>query len=162
MKKNSIICVFAVLLLCSGCAPKYLTPLTKCQPLSTYHTIVLTPFDADSARVEESKYIRLPHSIARTATERLKDQLEFYYLFPKVIQSSACMDQAVKIEGKIIYLYHTMGYFHVGVRGRLIDCQTNKPLYIFEHEEEDSNSVKLPVQFADNLFEGIKDRLTCE
>ncbi len=162
MKKNISVCILALLFLGSGCVNRYLNPITTCQPLSAYKTIVVMPIDGNSAQVEESKYFHLPQYIARTTTEKLKEQIEFYYLFPKVIQSSACVDQAIKIEGKISYVDHSKGIFHVGIRGRIIDCQNNKPLYIFEHDEEDSESVKLPGQIADKLFEGIKAKLTCE
>jgi hypothetical protein len=162
MKNNILICVFSMLLLGSGCAGRYLTPISKCQPLSAYNKMVIAPFDGGSAHVEELKYAHLPAHIAQGATARLKDQLEFYYLFPKVIQSAECADQAVKIEGKIIHLGHFKRAFHVEVRGRIIDCQNNTPLYIFEFDEEDSESAKLPIQIGDKLFEGIKERLTCQ
>ena len=162
MKKNIKICILISFFLCGGCAGRYLTPIDKCQPLSAYNTMVITPFDGSSAHTEELKYVHLPGHIARGATARLKDQLEFYYLFPKVIQSSECAGQAVRIEGKIIRLDHYKRSFHVEVRGRIMDCQNNKPLYIFEFDEEDSESGKLPILIGDKLFDGIKERLTCQ
>jgi hypothetical protein len=162
MKRYFYLGFIAVLAVCSGCVSTYLSPISTCQPLSTYKTIVITPIDGGSAKVEESKYIHLPNYIAKEATERLKEQVEFNYLFPKVIKSEVCEDQAIKIEGKILSLKHYRKNFHVAIRGRIVDCQNNKPLYIFEHDEEDSDSTKLPGQIADKLFEGIKARLTCE
>jgi hypothetical protein len=161
MKKSILICLCSVLLLGNGCAGRYLQPISTCQPLAAYKTIVITPFDGASAQIEELKYVHLPPYIAKGATERLKDQVEFYYLFPKVIQSPHCSDQAVRIEGKVIGLDHAKRSFHVRVRGRIVDCRSNQPLYLFEFEEEDSDSTKLPGQIADTLFEAIKARLTC-
>lgn len=160
-EKSILICILTMLVFGSGCAGRYLSPISNCQPLSAYKTIVITPIDGDSALVEESKYKHLPHDIAQALTERLKDQIEFYYLFPKVVQSSECVDQAIKLEGRIYTLDHNKRSFHLGIRGRIIDCQSNKPLYIFDHDEEDTESGKLPGQIADKLFEGIKGRLTC-
>jgi hypothetical protein len=162
MKKNILLCFFAVLFLGCGCAGRYLTPISKCQPLSAYNKIVIAPFDGSSAHVEELKYIHLPRYIAQGATARLKEQLEFYYLFPKVTQSAECADQAVRIEGKIIKLDHYKRSFHVEVRGRVVDCKNNTPLYLFEFDEEDSESTQLPIQIGDKLFEGIKEKLTCQ
>ncbi len=162
MKRNILFCCCAVLFLASGCAGRYLIPISKCQPLSAYNTMVITPFDGGSAHIEELKYIHLPPYIAQGATARLKDQLEFYYLFPKVIQSAECSDKAVRIEAKIIKLEHYKRSFHAEVRGRIIDCPNNIPLYIFEFEEDDSDSSKLAIKIGDNLFEGIKERLTCQ
>ncbi|MBI4767184.1 MAG: hypothetical protein HY787_21775 [Deltaproteobacteria bacterium] len=162
MKKNILIGIFSMFLLGSGCAGRYLTPISKCQPLSAYKTIVITPFDGDSAQIEELKYIHLPPYIARGATEKLKDQVEFYYLFTKVVQSPDCVDQAIRIEGKIVNLDHAKRTFHVKVRGRIVDCRSNQPLYLFEFEEKDSESTRLSGQIADTLLEAIKARLTCQ
>jgi hypothetical protein len=162
MKMNISIFIFVILLFCCGCTNKYLKPLSTCQPLSAYKTIVVMPIDGESTMVEESKYRHLPYDIAKAVTERLKDQLEFNYLFPKVIQSTGCVDQALKIEGKIYTLDHNKRTFHMGVRGRIIDCQHNKPLYLFDHDEENTESGKLPGQIADKLYDGIKARMTCE
>ena len=162
MKKNISIFSLTILLLCGGCVSGYLSPISTCQPLSAYKTIVVAPIDGDKALVEESKYRHLPHDIALAATEKLKEGIEFNSLFPKVIQSSVCVDNAVKIDGKIYSLVHHKRSFHLGVRGGIIDCRNNKPLYIFDHDEEDSESVKLPIQIADKIVEGIRARLTCE
>ncbi len=162
MKKNILISVFSILLLGSGCAGRYLQPISTCQPLSAYKTMVITPFDGDSAKIEELKYVHLPRYIAQGASARLKEQLEFYYVFPKVTQSAECADQAVRIEGKIVNLDHAKRSFHVKVRGRIIDCKNNTPLYLFEFDEDDSESTRLPIQIGDKLFEGIKERLTCQ
>lgn len=161
MKKSILICIFTLLVFGNGCAGRYLSPISTCKPLSAFNTIVIAPFEGDSAFVEESKYKQLPHDIARAVTERLKEQLEFNYIFPKVIQSSVCVDQAIKIEGKIYRVDHQKRTFHAGVRGRIINCQNNIPLYLFDHDEEEFESSKLPGQIADKLYEGIKERLTC-
>ena len=162
MKKNILIGISTISLLCCSSTNQYLRPLSTCQPLSAYKTIVVTPINGDSALVEESKYRRLPHEIAKATTERLKDQIEFNYLFPKVVQSAGCEDQAIKIEGKIYSLDHNKRSFHIGIRGRIIDCQNNKPLYLFDHDEENSENGKLPGQIAEKIYEGIKAKLTCE
>ena len=162
MKKNILIGIITILLFCGCSTNRYLKPISTCQSLAAFNTIIITPFDGDSAFVEESKYRHLPHNIARAATDGLKDRLEFNYIFPKVIQSSVCEDKAIKIDGKIYNLIHQMGTFHIGVRGRIIDCQNNKPLYLYEHDEENSENSKLPGQIVDKLYDGIKARLTCD
>jgi hypothetical protein len=162
MKKNLLVGITAILLFCGCSTNRYLKPISTCQPLAAFNAIVITPFDGDSALVEESKYRQLPRDIAQAVTERFKDKIEFNYLFPKVVQSSECVDKAIKIEGKIYTLVHNKRSFHIGVRGRIIDCQNNKPLYLFDHDEKDSESGKLPGQIVDNLYDGIKARLTCE
>jgi hypothetical protein len=161
MKKHFALGLVTALFLCSGCTVHYLKPISNCQPLSAFDTVVISPFEGGSAQVEELKYLHLPQYFARVATERLKDKLEFYYLFPKVIQSSTCVDQAIKIEVRIDSLKHSLGSFYVGIRGRIVDCQSNKPLYIFEETEVNSATVKMPDQIADRIIMGIKDRLTC-
>ena len=163
MKKNISICIVTIFLLCGGCTNRYLKPTSICQPLSTFDTIVIAPINSDSAFVEEEQYRQLPHNIALAITDNLKDQLEDNHIFSKVIQSSDCVDHAIKIDGKIYSLIHHRRSFHVGIRGQIINCQNGESLYKFDNnDEQDSESVKLPSQIAGKLVAGIKAKLTCE
>ncbi len=163
MKKNILICIITTIFLCGGCTDKYLKPTSICKPLSAYDTIVIAPFDGDSSFVEELQYGHLPKEIARATTERLKDTIEDNHIFRSVIQSSDCVDHAIKIDGKIYSLTHYRRSFHVGIRGQITDCQNGERLYIFDNDDEqDSEIVKLPGQIAGKLVAGIKAKLICE
>jgi hypothetical protein len=122
---------------------------------------VISPFNGDAALVEEGQYRGLPHDIAVATTERLKDQIENSHIFSKVIQSSDCADRAIKIDGKIYSLIHHRRAFHVGVRGHIINCQNGETLYKYDADEQDSKSITLPGQIAEELTNGIKARLIC-
>ena len=151
-----------VLFLGIGCTNMYLRPTSTCQPLSAFDTLVIAPFNGDSAFVEEGQYRGLPHDIAVATTDRLKDQIEISHIFSKVIQSSDCADRAIKIDGKIYSLIHNRRSFHVGIRGQIINCQTGESLYKFDNDDEsDSESFKLPSQIAEKLTDGIKAKLIC-
>ena len=160
MKKNISIFSFTILLLCGGCASGYLSPISTCQPLSAYKTIVVAPIDGDTALVEESKYRHLPHDIALAATEKLKEGMEFNSLFPKVLQSSVCVDNAVRIEGKIYSLVHYKRSFHLGVRGGIIDCEIITPFIYSNMTKRILKVLNCPFKLRIRLVDGIRARLT--
>jgi len=152
-----------VLFLSIGCHNTfYLRPTSTCQPLSAFDTLVISPFNGDAAFVEEEQYRLLPHQIAVATTEQLKDQIEDSHMFSKVIQSSDCVDRAIRIDGKIYILSHKRRSFNVFSRGQIINCQTGESLYKFDKENNNSESSKLPHEIAEDLTGGIKERLTCE
>jgi len=163
MNRHVLICIgLVVLLLNNGCINTYLRPTTTCKPLSTFDTLVISPFNGDAAFVEEDRYKGIPHDIAVATTEELKDQVENSHMFRKVIQSSECVKHAVKIDGKIYSLIHHRG-FHAGIRGQLINCETGESLYKFNNDDEqDSESYKLPSQIAEKLTEGMRAKLKCD
>jgi len=163
MNKHTLICITASLLLCVGCASMDLKPTSSCQPLSAFTTIVISPFNADNALVEEDKYKDLPRKIAAASTDRLKDQLEDNHVFGKVLVSTECADHAIKIDGKIYSLIHHKRSYHVDIGGQVINCQTGEVMYKYRNsDEQDSESIILPDQIAGKLMNGIKDKLICE
>jgi hypothetical protein len=162
MKKNLRICTVIALMLSIGCANKYLKPTSTCQPLSVFEKIVIAPISGDNAFVEEEQYKGLPRDIAAANTEQLKEQIEDSQMFKEVIQSPDCVDGAIKIDGKIYSLIHHRG-FHVGIRGQIINCRTGERLYKFDNDDEqDSKSIKIPRQIAEDLTKGIRAKLKCE
>jgi hypothetical protein len=155
----------ALVLFCAGCASTntYLKPVSSCQPLSAFDTILLSPISSDSAFVEERKYGHLPPQIASAATDNLKDKLEEGRAFRRVILSSNCATRAIKLEGKIYQLIHNKGKFRIGIRGQIVNCDTGEALYKFHKEDEsDSEIRKLPKQIAGHLADGITAKLVCE
>jgi hypothetical protein len=155
MNERILLCITTLLLLLVGCADRYLKPISTCQPLSAFDTIIITPFNGDSAFIEEAQYGHLPPRIALATTERLKDQLEDSHMFRNVIQSSDCTDHAIKIDGKIYSLTHHRRSFHIGIRGQIINCQNGDGLYKYDNDDEqDSEIVKLPGQIAGKLIAG--------
>ncbi|MFA4918672.1 MAG: hypothetical protein WC581_05400 [Thermodesulfovibrionales bacterium] len=163
MNKNLVICIMVVLFLSIGCRNTYyLKPTSTCQPLSAFDTLVISPFNGDAAFVEEEQYRLLPHQIAVATTEQLKDQIEDSHMFSKVIQSSDCVDRAIRIDGKIYSLSHKRRSFNVFSRGQIINCQTGESLLKFNIENNNSESSKLPYEIAEELTNAIKARLICE
>ncbi len=163
MNKNLVICIMVVLFLSIGCRNTYyLQPTSTCQPLSAFDTLVISPFNGDAAFVEEDQYKSFPHKIATATTEQLKDQIEDSHMFSKVIQSSDCIDRAIRIDGKIYSLIHNRRSFNVIVRGQIINCQTGNSLLKFNIENNNSQSSKLPHEIAEELTNAIKARLICE
>jgi len=163
MKKNLTVCLFTIFLLCNGCATTDKEAAAPpCKPLSAFKTIILAPVKSDSATVEEIKYKPLPKSIALTTDEILKDEIVNSRIFNNVIQSSECVDNAIKINVVIYSLLHNWGSFEVKFGGNIINCQDGESLHIFNDAEDDDESRFLAGHIADNLFESIKDAAYCE
>jgi hypothetical protein len=158
MKQYTFMLLLPLLL---GCAKYYLTPVSACRPLSAYDTLIIAPFDGDSAFVEEEKYTHLPRSIANATPDHLKEKVEDTHLFRNVAISPNCADHAVKLDGKIYSLSHHRG-FYAGIRGKIIDCKTGESLYKYDKEEQDDDSINLPPQIASKLASGIRAKMACK
>jgi len=147
MKLDHLICIIVVMFLNTGCSNSN----SACKPPGVFDTLVISPFNGDATWVEEVKYERLPHGIAVKTTEQLIKLLEDSKMFSKVIQSSDCVDRAVKIDGKINSLIHKKGNFTVKASGKFINCQTGDIIDYFENSNSDSKSDKLPNKIAEEV-----------
>lgn len=161
MGKLFSIFITALMFLNSGCKNVYLKPTSTCIPLSSFDTLVISPFNIDSAFVEETQYKGIPHEIAIATVEQFKDYIEEYKMFRKTIISSDCADQAIKIDWKINSLIHNGGSFHVFFSGKIINCQTGETLYKFDREDINSISFRLSHQIADDLSTYMKAIMKC-
>ncbi len=157
---RAVIMVFLSGILASGCVSTTLTAKTATdKPLSKYGTVVIIPFNANNAIVEEDKYASLPKTIAARATEHLKENLLEKKSFNKITIADSCTGRAIKVESKIHSLIHHKGKFEVTVKGIIADCSTGESLYEFEVEEKDSDSARLPGNAASKLADGILQKL---
>jgi hypothetical protein len=127
-----------------------------CTPPAGIDTIVVVPFKSDTTFVEEEKYNNLPPAIATETTAQLIKYLENSHMFSKVIQSSGCLANAVKIDGKIASLVHHKGNFTIIARGNVTNCQTKIEIEKFENSNSDSKSVKLPNKIAEEVADDFR------
>jgi hypothetical protein len=156
--KNSYT-IILIALFFSGCAT-FLKPTTKCQPLSSFNTVIISPVTSDETIVEEKKYSQLPPQIAALATILLKEKIEDSRMFKNIIQSSECAAGAIKIDTKISSFIHRRG-FHATIRGSIVDCQTNEVIYRFQDVESESNSFKISSEIAQVITKGISKYYQC-
>ncbi|RJQ20032.1 MAG: hypothetical protein C4560_05530 [Nitrospiraceae bacterium] len=142
----------AFLLLSGGCADRSVKPATKCHPKYAIDTVVIAPFTTDTVLVEEDRYRQMPQDIAISIPDRLKDQLSDRQIFKKVILSPECVENALKVEGKLISLIHSMRTFHLGARWQLINCANNERLYSSDNiDYADYISIKLTDQVVNDI-----------
>ncbi|MEK7304315.1 MAG: hypothetical protein AAB174_04625 [Pseudomonadota bacterium] len=162
--KKSFLILFISGMFVSGCASEPKIPRTDCRTFSEYSTIVLKPFNAGRAIVENADVgngTSTLNGISDSIGEKLKSRLDDYKKFDKIQIAGSCADHTLIIEGNITGLSHRKGKFHVFVNGNVSDCKTGESLYKFELEETDSKLMSIPNQIAGKISKRTMDRLFC-
>jgi len=140
-----------------------------CSRPSPFSTVIITPFSSDEVLIEGiSEGQEMTNiggglkGVTNRISEMLKANLAKYNKFDKILQSSECGADSIKVVGKIVDLAHVHRTgFVVLIRGEITNCTTGETLLKFEVKEDDDELYKVPDKIADEIAEEIYHKLIC-
>jgi hypothetical protein len=162
MRLTSLLAV-ATLVLLAGCRPKTEAAMRSendarraCQ--ST--VLTLTPWNTETALVEESEYTHLVKQVADQISLSLRDRVDKMKKFDRVIDGASCTSGA-RVENRVVSLIHKRRKYHFRIAGRVVECGTERLLHTYELEQVEKGVENLAGELADDIAGKIDDDGIC-